>query len=77
MIYILGITFAILVQVTYQQTCIGQSGKPVAWWVAIKIPPKTGHSGYGYYDSTMKTGTFLYYINDIDKGISPLTQTFN
>ena len=45
------------------QTCIGQSGQPVAWWVVLKVPPKTGHSGYGYYDSTMKTGTFLYYSN--------------
>ena len=58
------------------QTCIGQSGQPVAWWVTLKVPPKTGHSGYGYYDSTMKTATFLYYSNDIDKGNTPLTLTF-
>ena len=55
------------------QSCISQGGKPVAWWVVLKIPPKTGHSGYGYYDSTMKTGSFLYYSNAIDKGTTPLT----
>jgi hypothetical protein len=42
------------------QSCLNPIGQPVAWWVVIKVPPKTGHSGYGYYDEHMKTGQFIY-----------------
>ena len=65
-----------LLTLTLSQSCLSQDGKPVAWWVVIKVPPKTGHYGYGYYDSTMKTATFIYHSNRIDQGNTPLTYTF-
>lgn len=49
-----------LLTLTLNQSCLNPIGQPVPWWVIIKVPPKTGHSGYGYYDEHMKTGQFIY-----------------
>lgn len=32
----------------------------------MKVPPKIGKIGYGYYDSTMKSGKFIYVDAKID-----------
>jgi len=49
-----------LVGLISSQSCLNPIGEPVAWWIIIKVPPKTGHSGYGYYDEHMRTGQFIY-----------------
>ena len=52
-------------------------GQPISWWVILKVPPSIGNSGYAYYDSTMKTGTFQFINKTVDLDISPLSQTFS
>jgi hypothetical protein len=69
------ILLTLLLAVTLSQTCIGQSGSPVEWWVALKVPPKIGKTGFGYYDSTMRTGKFVYHDAKIDVGVTALTKT--
>lgn len=39
-----------LIHLSISQSCLGEGGKPVDWWVVLKT---TKTSGYGYYDSTM------------------------
>ena len=56
-------------------SCLNGAGEPVHWWIALKVPPKIGKSGYGYYDSALKTNTFLYLDSKIDEGNTPLTKT--
>lgn len=41
----------------------------------MKVPPKVGQSGFGYYDSTYSTGVFQYFSNLVDEGTTPLTLT--
>jgi hypothetical protein len=64
-----------LIAIINAQTCFGQLGTAVEWWLALKVPPKIGKSGFGYYDSTMKTGKFIYYDVKIDIGVTALTRT--
>ncbi len=64
-----------LIAIINAQTCLGQLGTAVEWWLALKVPPKIGKSGFGYYDSTMKTGKFIYYDVKIDIGVTALTRT--
>ena len=45
------------------------------WWIVLKVPPKIGKTGYGYYDSSLKTGRFTYMDHKIDEGNTPLTKT--
>lgn len=71
------VILALLLAAAYSQTCIGQSGSPVEWWVALKVPPKIGKTGFGYYDSTMKTGKFVYHDAKIDVGTTALTRTID
>lgn len=59
----------------HSQTCLNHKAEPVAWWVIIKVPPKVGKVGYGYYDSTMKTSKFIYYDSKVDSTNTPLTHT--
>ncbi len=66
--------FAIIV-LSNAQNCLKSNGEPVAWWVIMKIPPKIGNIGFGYYDSTMKTSKFAYYDVMVDVGSTPLTKT--
>ena len=47
------------------------------WWVALKVPPKIGKTGFGYYDSTMKGAKFVYYDKKIDIGSTALTRTID
>lgn len=47
------------------------------WWVALKVPPKIGKTGFGYYDSTMSGGKFVYYDKKIDIGSTALTRTID
>lgn len=68
---------AVLLALGLSQVCIGQSGSAVEWWVALKVPPKIGKSGFGYYDSTMKTGKFVYHDAKIDVGSTALTRTID
>ena len=58
------------------QYCLDPQGKPVAWWVVIKVPPKTGQNGYGYYDANTRTAQFSYISTPIDQGATPLTLTY-
>lgn len=59
------------------QSCKDQTGGNVAWWIIIKVPPKIGKSGFGYYDSRMTAVRFTYYDFHIDEGITPLTRTLS
>lgn len=71
------IFLAALLAIVLGQTCIGQSGVSVEWWVALKVPPKIGKTGFGYYDSTMRTGKFVYHDVKIDVGSTALTRTID
>lgn len=57
------------------QACLNHLGSPVDWWVILKVPPKIGKSGFGYYDSTYKSGIFSYIPDHVDEGASGLTMT--
>jgi len=57
------------------QTCLKSTGEGVEWWVILKVPPKIGKVGYGYYDSKMRTGKFIYYDSKVDAGATALTKT--
>ena len=48
------------------QNCLDANGQPIHWWIVLKVPPKIGKSGYGYYDSSLKTGRFVYIDHKID-----------
>ena len=37
------------------QGCLNHLGVEVDWWVILKVPPKIGKSGFGYYDSTYRS----------------------
>ena len=73
---VLYITIALVCQTT-SLSCLDQTGQPVAWWVVLKVPPKSGTNSYGYYDSNMKTGQFQYINAMIDLSKSALTYTFD
>lgn len=57
------------------QSCLKANGEPVQWWVILKVPPKIGRLGFGYYDSTMKTGKFIYYDAKVDVETTAHTKT--
>jgi hypothetical protein len=57
------------------QYCKNKAGVNLNWWVIMKVPPKVGQSGFGYYDSTYSTGVFQYFSNLVDEGTTPLTLT--
>lgn len=59
------------------QSCLKANGEAVAWWVILKVPPKIGRIGYGYYDSTMKTSRFIYYDAKVDVGATAHTKTID
>jgi hypothetical protein len=69
--------FCILLTVINSQACKNHNGGEVHWWVSLKVPPKIGASGFGYYDSTYGSGTFQYIPNHIDEGASALTMTLH
>jgi hypothetical protein len=69
------IILACLISTLLAQSCLKADGEAVTWWVILKVPQKTGRIGYGYYDSKMKTGHFIYYDAKVDVGITPLTKT--
>jgi len=71
------VAFLALACVALGQTCVKATGEAVQWWVIFKVPPKIGKTGYGYYDSTMKTGKFIYSDAKVDLGTTPLTKTFD
>lgn len=48
------------------QGCLNYQGLPVDWWAALKVPPKIGKSGFGYYDSTYIRSEFNYIPSHID-----------
>jgi hypothetical protein len=49
---------SLVIGLTHTQICLDISGRPVDWWIVLKVPPMTGNTGYGYYDSNTKTGEF-------------------
>ncbi len=55
--------------------CKNHVGNRVDWWVILKVPPKIGNSGFGYYDSTFSSGVFQYIPNHVDEGATALTMT--
>lgn len=71
----LGLLVTLLTFSAYAQGCLNHVGTPVDWWVILKVPPKIGTSGFGYYDSTFKSATFQYIPNYVDQGSSALTLT--
>ncbi len=75
LLLLLTIGMFLLLQGGQTSYCLNSMGQPVSWWVILKVPPRIGKSGYGYYDSTMKSGEFIYLNNSVDLQISPLTQT--
>lgn len=71
----LALLVALIVISSHSQGCLNHLGNPVDWWVVLKVPPKIGNSGFGYYDSTFKSGTFQYVPNHVDEGATGLTMT--
>lgn len=69
------VSLLLIISLAYSQGCLNAKGTTVAWWVVMKVPPKIGKIGYGYYDSTMKTGKFIYIDAKIDEGNTSLTLT--
>lgn len=75
MIILSVLCLSLLPRINFSQRCIGINGVEVVWWTALKVPPKINHTGYGYYDSSMNTGTYIYDSSKIDIGLTPLTET--
>lgn len=50
----------------HSQYCKNHVGNPVNWWVILKVPPKIGKTGFGYYDSTYNSGVFQYIPDHVD-----------
>lgn len=71
-----GLLF-LLVATANSQGCLNHVGSPVDWWVILKVPPKIGKSGFGYYDSTYKSGIFAYIPDHVDEGATGLTMTLH
>lgn len=57
--------------------CVNHLGLNVDWWVILKVPPKIGRSGFGYYDSTYRSGVFAYVPDHVDEGATALTMTMH
>lgn len=58
----------------HAQGCLNHNGNPVSWWAVLKVPPKIGKSGFGYYDSTYSQLEFQYINAHVDDD-SALTRT--
>ena len=71
------IVCVIIIAQAAAQTCLGQSGEPVEWWVIFKVPPKTGFNSFGYYDSRKKSGELSYFNYPLDIGDSALAKTID
>jgi prophage antirepressor-like protein len=69
------VIFVYLIVTALSQSCLKGTGESVQWWVIMKVPPKIGKTGYGYYDSTMKTGKFVYSDSKVDITTTHLTKT--
>jgi len=65
----------LLLSCVISQSCVKYTGESVSWWVVMKVPPKIGKTGFGYYDSTMRSGKFNYYDIKVDIGSTALTKT--
>lgn len=72
---LLVLCLAIMIGGGVAQQCVNHVGAAVDWWVILKVPPKIGTSGFGYYDSTYRTPTFQYIPNFVDNGSTALTLT--
>lgn len=69
------LTLVLLLLGAAAQSCLGQDGQPVGWWVLLKVPPRINATGYGYYDSRMASPQFLVYDADPDAPDAPLGAT--
>ena len=69
--------FILLIQLysAYTQGCLNHLGQAVDWWVVLKVPPKIGKSGFGYYDSTYSHYTFNYVPTHADDAATNLFAT--
>lgn len=56
------------------QGCLDANGVPVSWWAILKVPPKIGKSGFGYFDSNSQGYEFKYTGSHVDEK-SALTST--
>lgn len=68
------LSFLYLLQV-HADSCVNHLGANVDWWVILKVPPKIGRSGFGYYDSNYRSGVFAYVPDHVDEGATALTMT--
>jgi len=66
-----------LLYASLAQSCLKANGEVVQWWVILKVPPKVGRIGFGYYDSTIKTGRFIYQDAKVDVGTTAHTKTID
>ena len=57
------------------QKCLNHLGQAVDWWVILKVPPKIGKSGFGYYDSTYSHSSFNYVSLHVDETSTALYNT--
>lgn len=73
----LGLSTFLLISYVVTQACLNHQGTEVDWWVIMKVPPKIGKSGFGYYDSTYKSGNFQYIPDHVDEGATALTMTLH
>ena len=63
-----------ILYVSMSQGCLDVNGMPVSWWAILKVPPKIGKSGFGYFDSNSQGYGFKYIAEHVDEK-SALTQT--
>jgi hypothetical protein len=70
-------TFLLTLYLTITQDCKNHLGASVNWWVILKVPPKIGKTGFGYYDSTYGSGVFQYIPEHVDEGATALTMTLH
>ena len=50
----------VLLFTAHSQFCLNHLGQKVDWWVMLKVPPKIGKSGFGYFDSSFTHSAFSY-----------------
>lgn len=73
----LSLFIFLLISLSSSQSCLNHQGAIVDWWVILKVPPKIGSTGFGYYDSTYRSPTFQYIPYHVDEGSTALTLTMS
>lgn len=70
-----GLCLLLLACQALSQSCLNHLGQAVDWWVVLKVPPKIGKSGFGYFDSTYSGSVFNYLTQHADDSSTALFHT--